>query len=117
MKKYILSENGDISFFKTLKGLISYIEPIDVKNGEYTLFDSDGRVIKLGVIKNNDKEKIIATNTEIKDTKSLYLLLFRLCEYIKEHRRFIDKISHIDCNDQSLQQMIDILTELIGFED
>lgn len=115
-KIYILNENGDVTFFKTLWGVTSYIEPIDVKNSEYELFDSDGLLIRLEAISNNN-EDIIATKTDIKDEKVLYSALLHLCQYLKKHKKFSNKISYVECNHKSLEQMIDILTKLVGFQD
>ena len=116
-KIYILNENGDVSFFKTLQGATSFVEPIDVKNSEYELFDSDGVLIKLKSVKYNNKEEVVAISTDIKDEESLYMILLNLCEYLKKHKNFSNKMSHIDCEYKSLKQMIDILTKLVGFED
>ena len=116
-KIYILNENGDVSFFKTLQGATSFVERIDVKNGEYELFDSNGVLIKLKSVKYNNKEEVVATSTDFKDEESLYMTLLDLCKYLKEHKNFSNKMFHIDCERKSLKQLIKVLTGLIGFED
>lgn len=41
----ITSENGDVCFFGSVLDAVSYLEPIDVLNGEYLVFDADGRLL------------------------------------------------------------------------
>lgn len=41
----IVNENGDLSFFASIKGAENYLEPIDVRNGEYVGYDSEGRLL------------------------------------------------------------------------
>lgn len=43
----VLSESGDIEIFKDIDALLRYVEPIDVANGEYVAYDSEGRCIHL----------------------------------------------------------------------
>jgi hypothetical protein len=46
----ILVDNcGDVMFFRSLEGAQSYLEPIDVKNGEHVAYDREGRLLELGV--------------------------------------------------------------------
>jgi hypothetical protein len=45
----IIDENGDISFFETVKDVELYLEPIDVINGEYVAYDSEGHILQLNV--------------------------------------------------------------------
>ena len=50
---YLLNESnepavpGDLGIFRRLKALTTYTEPIDVRNGEFFAFISDGRRITL----------------------------------------------------------------------
>ena len=37
------NENGDVSVFDSLEAMASYVEAIDVENGEYEFFDATGR--------------------------------------------------------------------------
>ena len=43
----IVDEHGTAMIFESLKDAELYLEPIDVRNGEYLAFDSDGRSLKL----------------------------------------------------------------------
>jgi hypothetical protein len=45
----IIDENGDISFFESVKDVELYLEPIDVINGEYVAYDSEGHILQLSV--------------------------------------------------------------------
>lgn len=45
----IVDENGDISFFESVKDVELYLEPIDVINGEYVAYDSEGHILQLSV--------------------------------------------------------------------
>jgi hypothetical protein len=52
---YFLNESsrpdlrGDLNLFETEDALLSYVEPIDVENGEYFAFDAEGRLLSLTV--------------------------------------------------------------------
>jgi hypothetical protein len=46
----IVSENGDINIFSSCEDACSYLEPVDVQNGEYVVFDADGFLLKINVI-------------------------------------------------------------------
>jgi hypothetical protein len=43
----ILDEHGDISLFPSVETAARYVEPIDVRNGEYIAYDSSGFLLKL----------------------------------------------------------------------
>lgn len=43
----VLSASGDIAIFKDMDSLLRYVEPIDVANGEYVAYDSEGRRVYL----------------------------------------------------------------------
>ncbi|POZ50889.1 hypothetical protein [Methylovulum psychrotolerans] len=47
----IISGHGDILVFRTVEEACSYIELIDVKNGEYIAFDADGFSLTLAIVK------------------------------------------------------------------
>ncbi|MBP1152570.1 hypothetical protein [Methylocaldum sp. RMAD-M] len=46
----IICEGRDINIFSSLEDACSYIEPIDVKKGEYTAYDSDGYLLNITII-------------------------------------------------------------------
>ena len=41
----VIDSGGDIALFDSIDSAESYIEPIDVDNGEYQIFDSQGRTM------------------------------------------------------------------------
>ena len=43
----ILNENGDMSFFADSTAAGRHTEAIDIKNGEYDVFDADGQVLSI----------------------------------------------------------------------
>lgn len=45
----ILREPGDLLRFATIGEAAQYMEPIDVRNGEWTAWDATGRVLDIGV--------------------------------------------------------------------
>jgi len=44
----IVSEHGDISLYDSIDKLERDLEPIDVKNGEFEVFDAEGKRLTLG---------------------------------------------------------------------
>lgn len=51
----IIIENGDISIFKSLDKVYSYLEIIDIENNEYLAFDSKGLSLDFQIIGENKK--------------------------------------------------------------
>ena len=53
MALYILNESrarnvaGDVTVFRDLSSLLQYVEPIDVMNGEYFAYSTDGNRVEL----------------------------------------------------------------------
>ena len=45
----VLNEHGDLSFFESTEDAVRHVEPIDVQNGEYTTYDSEGRLLQWAV--------------------------------------------------------------------
>lgn len=38
---------GDVEVFPSVEAVKEYVEPVDVNNGEYLVFDSEGRILEL----------------------------------------------------------------------
>lgn len=54
MKPPLIADNkGDILVFRSLQEAEAYIEPVDVQNQEYAVYDSEGRLLRLIAIKRN----------------------------------------------------------------
>jgi hypothetical protein len=47
----IANEHGDVSFFRSLEDAERYLEPIDVAQGEYVMYDGSGRRLAPGVVR------------------------------------------------------------------
>jgi hypothetical protein len=45
----LVERNGDRSVYRTLGEAVDAVEPIDVLNGEYTIFDADGVALEFRV--------------------------------------------------------------------
>jgi hypothetical protein len=45
----VVNENGNLLFFASSDDAERYLEPIDVRNGEYVAYDAEGRVLFLRV--------------------------------------------------------------------
>ncbi len=43
----VLYEHGDISIFPSIEAAARYVEPTDVRNGEYVAYDSSGSLLEL----------------------------------------------------------------------
>jgi hypothetical protein len=43
----VLDDHGDISLFLSVEAAARYIEPIDIRNGEYIAYDSAGFLLEL----------------------------------------------------------------------
>ena len=44
---FVIDENGDVSLYRSVEAAARALEPIDVKNGEYVAYDSEGFVLAL----------------------------------------------------------------------
>jgi hypothetical protein len=47
---FFLIEHGDVSAFGSIESLLQYVEPVDVRNDEYSAYDAEGCRLTLGVI-------------------------------------------------------------------
>jgi hypothetical protein len=47
----IVDAKGDLLVFDSVETMLTYLEAIDVRNQEYTAYDSEGRLLQLGVAK------------------------------------------------------------------
>jgi hypothetical protein len=110
MKKiYILNEHGDVNIFKSEKDMIDYVEPIDVENEEYEVFDSEGLKYRLYTksFKNDGSVKIFLSSTGKYDKGKLKNILLD----------FLTKIDRSFKTKRSLEldDLINKTIDLIGF--
>jgi hypothetical protein len=47
----IVDEHGDLTFYASAREAEAALEPVDVENGEYTAYDSEGRILNLQINK------------------------------------------------------------------
>lgn len=115
----VIDENGDICIFETKEVAEQYIEPIDVINHEYTVFDADGNCLILevtpglqpGLIKifNKYVEKVVIREREGTSVTD-YNPKHRLIEYLKKvlPNRALDR-------EISISELILIIIEHQGY--
>jgi hypothetical protein len=60
----IVSENGDLMIFKSVEQAQAALEPIDVKNGEYVAYDSEGFLLAFEIVRFK-KNNIFRANHEV----------------------------------------------------
>ena len=95
----ILLENGDLLIFDSREDAEDYLEAIDVRNNEYTAYDSKGTVLDLSV---DDKtERVIIRHPSTK-AKSPSALKKSLLKYIG----IFDKSANI--NDLPLRKLVEL---------
>lgn len=87
----IVDEHGDTMIFESVSDAATYLEAIDVKNGEYTAFDSQGTVLSLRVDPIN--ENIIITDSAAKQPDTLRELLSTYLQLMDEDERWLNKAS------------------------
>ncbi len=46
----VVEQGGDIEIFQTIREAETYLEPIDVENNEYVIYDSEGRLLTAIVV-------------------------------------------------------------------
>jgi hypothetical protein len=46
----VVEQGGDIEIFQTMREVEMYLEPLDVENNEYVIYDSEGRLLTAIVV-------------------------------------------------------------------
>jgi hypothetical protein len=65
MQPPIIADNhGDVLVFGCVADAEKYVEPVDVKNGEYSFFDSEGRQLSAEIVRSVLSEKVRLRATE-----------------------------------------------------
>jgi len=62
----IVNGHGDVSIFESVEYAEQYLEPIDVKNKEYVVYDSEGYLLQLAIFK--EELPFIFGRTELIET-------------------------------------------------
>jgi hypothetical protein len=91
----IANNRGDVSVFATAGDATSYAEPIDIRNGEYEVYDASGRHLAFQVIGNR------ATLISLEDQPTKQAVL---AELLRKHISHIP--GHADVSAMTLGELI-----------
>jgi len=87
----VISEHGDVTVFASVEKAAQDLEAIDVRNGEYVAYDSEGKLLNLRVcvsqsnwirreiIELEDAEELPAHQDELKKILSEFLIQIGCC--------------------------------------
>ncbi len=116
----IVSENGSLSLFKTVQDAENYLEPIDIINQEYEIFDSDGKVLRQRVAERMVKcffglytVNVDGVYLDDSDEKNPEKLKELLQEYLERSRKFDAVNANFD--DLDLASLIEITLRYAGY--
>lgn len=112
----IVIDGGDVGIFKTKEEAEMFLEPIDVENGEFIAYDSEGRLLDLYTVTEYQPcclllfikipikhVKIQCKETEPKHKEDLYNALISFLENIE--------INSEDVRNFDLKELIDFLVK------
>jgi hypothetical protein len=107
LKPPIIVDNyGDMMVFESLTKAESYLEPIDIRNGEYIVFDSGGHILKQSVIKDFKGRERVALTLE-QDYKwegdKLKTVLIRFLSQVLKSNQSLETLS--------LEQLVEMIIE------
>lgn len=54
----IVDNKGDVSIFDSVEKAERYLEPIDIRNDEYVVYDRSGRLLKCAIVKHLLAERV-----------------------------------------------------------
>lgn len=75
----IVDEQGTATIFEFVEDAERYLEPIDVRNGEYVAYDSEGRLLRL--LPTSPHITVESAESEPSHTNEVKDLLIRLLRY------------------------------------
>lgn len=109
----IVNENGDLSVFQTREAVCDYLEPLDVKNGEYEAYDSSGYLLKLSVDCISHKLLgLIEVSTEVVVFEGVEGI-FKPTELKNIVERYLIKVGELEKEDLQLNQLVEKLYEYL----
>ena len=76
----ILNEHGSIDVFQSTEAAEIYMEPIDVENGEYVAYDSEGRLLR--IVPTSPRVTIETAELEPSHQDEVRALLVRLLTHL-----------------------------------
>ena len=99
---------GNPQFFKTAESAASYMEPADVRNGEWVLYDSEGRQLRAEVAKGFLSEFVVLHPAESKPTHQRELIQI-LIDYLCRRGELED-----DVREQPLSELLELARRYAG---
>jgi len=108
----VVSEHGDLMVFRNEQELSSYLEPIDVKNGEYRAYDAKGRLLALDVAAEEGRSWFLGRTVRERVRLQGGLGEDRSLELKELIEGYLRKIDAIDASHElSLDRLVELLTE------
>ncbi len=86
-----LNDHGDVSVFNDVESLKLYVEPIDVKNGEYQAFCADGTRLNLSV-----QEDVVLIACESNSEKEANKLLTLINNFFKSAKPGVGEFNNLE---------------------
>jgi hypothetical protein len=117
----IVNESGDILIYRTVEQAECALEPIDVKNGAYVVYDSQGRRVSLSLVteikstifgffsKTIEKVKIVEDPSAVSDEHGLRCMLVKFLSRANMSVGDVPVSGTIDLPD------MDVLIDKIGY--
>ncbi|MBF0435864.1 MAG: hypothetical protein HQL77_10900 [Magnetococcales bacterium] len=116
----IVSENGSLILFKTVQDAENYLEPIDIINQEYEIFDSDGKILRQRVAKRTIKYSFWRRTVNVDgiyiddgDESNPERLKKLLQKFLKRSRKF--DAANINIDDLDLADLIETTLRYTGY--
>ncbi len=114
---FIVYELGDLELFQDVASMERYLEPIDIENNEYTVYDSEGRLVQLtiesvpttslfGLVKGHN-DSVRVAGCEIEPLHS--------AELATRIRDYLARTGQPVAADQPLQELVETLHQVAGF--
>jgi hypothetical protein len=97
MKMPIIADNrGDVLAFDSVPKAEAYMEPIDILNGEYVVYDSEGYILKPSVVKDKKgRERVLLgpADEKRKDEEKLRTVLVQFLSQVTETNQPLESFS------------------------
>jgi hypothetical protein len=114
----IVNGHGDVSIFESVEYAEQYLEPIDVKNKEYIVYDSEGHILQLAISKKErpsifdragyiETVRISAVESGSDRSSELRKLLIK---FFQETRAVVEESDLL-----SLRELVDKSVSIYGF--
>ena len=96
MKLPIIADNfGDVLVFESVEKAETYMEPVDIRNGEYVIYDAEGYLLKPSIVKVSKwRERVVLSRDKDNQHDGLRL-----------KNTLIQFLSQVAVADQPLEQL------------